>query len=237
VRSRGHEAAVYVDLHVQVAPEMSTAESHAIAHDVQHRLKSEMPVVQDVVVHVEPEDGAGVEVATVLPALRALAAELELEIHDIAAHWVDGAVYVEAHITLDGNLTLREAHNRVSQLERASQETIEHLAELVTHIEPMGMADELGPGLSGDAVRSAVLATLDGLHGCGTHHDIRVHPEGENWAVTLHCQVDPDLLLSEAHEKSSEIEVRLRNEVPRLSQVTVHMEPLSEPAQRVSDRT
>jgi cation diffusion facilitator family transporter len=227
VRSRGHEDAVYVDLHIKVAPEMSTAQSHAIAHDVQHRLRSEMPVIQDVVVHVEPENEAGAETAMVLPALRALAAELDLSIHDIAARWVDGMAHVEAHVTLDGDLTLGDAHERVIQLERKSQARIEHLAEMVTHIEPSGLVDESVPSLSVDAIRGAVQETLDGWPGCGTYHKIRVYPEGESWAVSLHCLLDPNLSLTRAHAASNQIEVQLRNRVPRLSQVTIHVEPLS----------
>jgi cation diffusion facilitator family transporter len=236
IRSRGHGAAVYVDLHVQVAPEKSTAQSHAIAHDVQHRLKSEIPEVQDVVVHVEPEHGGRAETAMVLPALRALAGELDLSIHDIAAHWVDGAVRVEAHVMLDGSLTLGEAHEQVSRLERESRARIEHLSELVTHIEPSGAVEELVPGLSADEIRSAVQYALKELPGCGTSHEICVFPEGENWALSLHCRVDADLSLSQAHAKSSEIECRLRNRVPRLGQVTVHMEPLPGPADALPDQ-
>jgi cation diffusion facilitator family transporter len=54
VRSRGHESAVYADLHIQVAPAMSTDQSHAIAHQVQHRLRERFPAIQDVTIHVEP---------------------------------------------------------------------------------------------------------------------------------------------------------------------------------------
>jgi cation diffusion facilitator family transporter len=236
VRSRGHEAAVYVDLHIKVAPEMSTAESHAIAHDVQHRLRSEMPAIQDVVVHVEPEDegpaaGGATETALVLPALRALAQELELSIHDITTRWVEGAAHVEAHVTLDGDLPLGEAHDRVSQLEQASRSRIAHLSELVIHIEPSGLAHEPIPTLlSRVDLSRRVEEVLDRLPGCGAYHKVRVYSQGEAWAVSLHCLLDPALSLRQAHEASSAIENQLRNQVPRLCRVTVHMEPLSDPA-------
>jgi cation diffusion facilitator family transporter len=243
VRSRGHEAAVYVDLHIKVVPEMSTAQSHAIAHDVQHRLRSEMPAIQDVVVHVEPEDegpagGAGAETALVLPALRALAQELDLAIHDIAARWVEGAVYVEAHLTLDGDLPLAEAHERASQLERESRARIPHLAELVTHIEPSGLAREPSVSrLSREEISRAVQEALDQLPGCGPYHRVRVYSEGEDWAVSLHCLLEPALPLRQAHEASSLIENQLRNQVPRLRRVTVHVEPLPDPAGPASGST
>jgi cation diffusion facilitator family transporter len=229
VRSRGHEDAVYVDLHIKVAPEMSTAQSHAIAHDVQHRLRSEIPVIQDVVVHVEPEDEGAKGSAAVIPTLRELAQEQGLAIHDIAARSVEGEICLEAHVTLDGTLTLGEAHERVSRLEEASKARIVDLGEMVTHIEPAGEdREEVSPGLSQEAVQSAVKATLRGMDLCGAYHKLRVNPEGENWSVSLHWLLDPGISLSQAHAVSSEIEGQLRDHVPRLSQVIVHMEPLAE---------
>jgi len=53
VRSRGH-GAVYADLHIQVDPSISAEQAHAIAHEVQRRLRERRPDIQDVIVHVEP---------------------------------------------------------------------------------------------------------------------------------------------------------------------------------------
>ena len=235
IRSRGHEDAVYVDLHVKVAPEMSTAQSHAIAHDVQHRLRAELPVIQDVVVHVEPEDAGGRDVKSVIPALRALAQESGIEIHDIVGRWVDGAYHVEAHLTMAGDLPLGEAHVRASQLERESRARIEKLDEIVTHIEPLEQDRQL-PSLywaaearSAQDVERAIRGALADLDLCETYHDVQVYPQGEGWATSLHCLLDQNIPLRQAHALSSQIEEHLLNTVPRLSQVIVHTEPLVRP--------
>lgn len=54
VRSRGRADAVYVDLHVHVDPQMTVAQAHRLAHQVEDRLKGHLPEVIDVLVHVEP---------------------------------------------------------------------------------------------------------------------------------------------------------------------------------------
>lgn len=54
VRSRGPIGHVFVDLHLEVAPEMSVADAHALAHRVAATLKLELPEVVEVLVHVEP---------------------------------------------------------------------------------------------------------------------------------------------------------------------------------------
>lgn len=55
VRSRGHEQAVYADLHVRVDPNMTTEQAHAIATEIENKLHAFESDLQDVTVHVEPE--------------------------------------------------------------------------------------------------------------------------------------------------------------------------------------
>ncbi|MDQ6632069.1 MAG: cation diffusion facilitator family transporter [Verrucomicrobiota bacterium] len=44
----------FVDMHVEVAPEMSVAQAHQIAHRVKDKVRETMPAVSDVLVHIEP---------------------------------------------------------------------------------------------------------------------------------------------------------------------------------------
>ncbi len=54
VRSRGMEGTVYVDLKIEVDPELTTAKAHVLADAVEARIQAALPEVVDVVVHVEP---------------------------------------------------------------------------------------------------------------------------------------------------------------------------------------
>lgn len=51
---RRHGYWFYVDLHVHVDPQMTVARSHAVAHEVKDLLRSELPRIRDVLVHIEP---------------------------------------------------------------------------------------------------------------------------------------------------------------------------------------
>jgi len=44
----------HVDLHIEVDPAMSVAAAHAVAGQVRHRVRADLPWVADVLVHVEP---------------------------------------------------------------------------------------------------------------------------------------------------------------------------------------
>ena len=56
VRTRGPEAQVYVDLHVQVAPGTTVEEGHAITHQAEKALRLQYGQITDVVVHLEPPE-------------------------------------------------------------------------------------------------------------------------------------------------------------------------------------
>lgn len=52
VRKTGYH--FYVDMHLEVHPEMTVQRSHNIAHEVKDRIRTEIPAVRDVLVHIEP---------------------------------------------------------------------------------------------------------------------------------------------------------------------------------------
>jgi len=54
VRKAGH--LFFVEMHVEVDPEMTVLRSHEIAHAVKDKIREAMPAVNDVLVHIEPLD-------------------------------------------------------------------------------------------------------------------------------------------------------------------------------------
>jgi len=56
IRTRGSEAEVYVDLHVQVDPQVTVAEGHDIAEAVELTLAQQYRQIVDVIAHLEPYD-------------------------------------------------------------------------------------------------------------------------------------------------------------------------------------
>jgi len=53
-RKAGH--LYFVEMHVQVDPQMTVLRSHEIAHTVKNKIRETMPEVSDVLVHIEPLD-------------------------------------------------------------------------------------------------------------------------------------------------------------------------------------
>jgi len=56
IRTRGREDDIYVDLHVQVSPDMHVDKAHRISYEIEGTIKASIPEVTDVVVHIEPKE-------------------------------------------------------------------------------------------------------------------------------------------------------------------------------------
>lgn len=54
IRSRGRVDDIYIDLHVQVNPSMHIDNAHQISYRIEEAIKSAIPGITDVVVHMEP---------------------------------------------------------------------------------------------------------------------------------------------------------------------------------------
>jgi len=226
-RSRGHDGSIYADLHIRVDPGMSTAQAHAIAHEVQRRLRDSHPDIQDVTIHVEPaEDAARSRREAIEVHLRRLADGLGLSIHDLWAHTMNDKYYVEIDLETDGALSLQQAHGLASSFETRALAEIPDLAELTTHIEPRGQLMEavdldVEQGRIAATVRQVVNATTGG----DTCHQLQVHRGAAGWAVSFHCRLPGDTPLSQAHSFSTRLESDLRARVPGLERVLIHTEP------------
>jgi cation diffusion facilitator family transporter len=231
VRSRGHEQAVYADLHIQVDPAMSTEQAHAIAHEVQRRLRKRRPDIRDVTIHVEPfgslpEEPGQEEIAV---RLRRLADGLGIGIHDVWAYEVDGHYHIELHLEADGTLPLRQAHETASSLEEEAHAEIPHLAELTIHIEPQGqLVLTSDPGMEETQVAQAVQQVINDVLNADACHQVQVRRGDEGWAVSMHCQLPGEMPLAEAHRISTRLETRLQEKVPGLERVVIHTEPQEE---------
>jgi cation diffusion facilitator family transporter len=52
VRKMGYQ--FFVDMHVEVDPQISVENSHRIGHEVKDKVRAEIPSVRDVLIHIEP---------------------------------------------------------------------------------------------------------------------------------------------------------------------------------------
>jgi divalent metal cation (Fe/Co/Zn/Cd) transporter len=229
VRSRGQSDAAYVDLHVKVDPAMPTTQAHAIASEVERKLRDELPGVVDAVVHVEPgRDAPPSEWQALAVRLRALADGLGVGLHDLHAHAeLEGGYTVEMHVEVPAGLSLGEAHALVDTFEQRARVEVPGVRWLATHIEPLRehVPDEAGGIYGSAALRRLAVELADAVCGPGACHDVQLHRTDGHLTATLHCTLPADKPLIEAHALAEEVERRLLEHIRPLRRVVVHLEP------------
>jgi len=124
-RRLGHHA--HVDVHILVAPRLSVSEGHHISETVEKMLKDSFDDINDITVHIDPEDDEQEARSMHLPLRSELISALKEEwsstpeldaIDDITLHYLAGEISVEASMPLekvaDPELT-RELQNQFYQ--------------------------------------------------------------------------------------------------------------------------
>lgn len=227
VRVRQAGAATFVDLTVHVDRSASLEEAHQIAEAVDDQV-SKLVHRGDVVVHVDPVRRSGERLPQTVIAL---ASRFGLRTHLVHAHEVRDRYFVDLHVEVPEDLSLGQAHDRVSQLEVAVREELPYVRDIHSHIEPISPQVEVVFPLSlreQEALEAEIARAAEeilGLGGCSRVH-VRSGPDG--YDVAVHCLADPDLPITEAHRLADEAEKRIQRRVAGISQVLIHLEPEGE---------
>jgi cation diffusion facilitator family transporter len=158
--------------------------------------------------------------------IRAVATRHNLNVHDISVQDLAGRLHVEQHVELDERLSLKSAHDQVTELEAAMRHEVPEIADILTHIESEPATIETGDELIRDAdlerrlksVASKFSEILD------VHEFIIKRVRGRIY-VSCHCTLLDDLPLARVHDIQTELEIHFKQVAPELFRVLIHPEP------------
>lgn len=226
VRLRRVGSRTFVDVVALASRTTTLPESHAISEQIEREIWSVEPR-SDVVVHLEPGT-AGAE--TVLDRIHLIAHELGVHVHDVQVRQVDGKSEVNLHVEVSPGLSLERAHALASQLEEQIAAANPGVSLVNTHLEvtpPMGIPRTEVTSLEAGLVRR-IAGIADAALGAGRCHDIRVYRPSHGKReldVVLRCSFPPTTSVARAHQQAERVELELRERLPRLGSVLVHVEP------------
>jgi cation diffusion facilitator family transporter len=227
IRSRGTPEAGFVDLHVKVHPGMSTSQAHAIATEVENRLRDKLPQVIDALVHIEPgRHDLASDWEQIAYDLRQVADGMGLGLHDLHVHAEDSGGYaIELHLEMPGDISLGDAHSLAEKFEKRVGELWPSAGSVITHLEPipasvLASAEDLDGNLP-DALQHFLVQNI----GAENLLEMKIHRVGDHNSVAARIRLPMDLSLVEAHNRAEEIERSILTEFPELMRVTVHVEP------------
>jgi cation diffusion facilitator family transporter len=226
----------FVDVTISVPRAASFEQVHAISDAVERRVEEIVP--SDVMVHMEPRAQVGEHL---FDAIRAAAQRQGLAIHELSAHPLDGRLFIELHLEVDEQLSLRAAHQLATRLE----EEIRRLPSLGDrpgadgvavniHIEPLGTHIAVADGSSGEMrelegeVERFVNGLRDEFPALADCHEVRVRQVEQKILVSCHCTMEGSLPITEIHDVTARLEDRVRERFPQIARVTIHPEPPEE---------
>lgn len=234
VRRAGNQH--FVDVTISVPRSASFEQVHAISDAVEHRVAEIIPA--DVMVHMEPRAIAGEHL---FDRIRVIAARRGLSIHELSAHQLDGRLFIEMHLEVPEQLSLREAHRRATELEEEIRK-LDDVSAPVTgaapivniHIEPLGaqiadVDDQRGEmkGL-GRSIEEYINSLPREFHELVDCHEVHVRQVEHKILASCHCAMDGNLPITQIHDVTAALEDRVKQEFPQVSRVTIHPEPVEE---------
>ena len=208
----------FADVVIGVAPGAAIGQGHAAADRVEQALHGALPGI-DVVVHVEPGEGAGALRERVLAA--ALTVSQVRELHNLKVLDVDGRIEVALHLKLPGDLPLDQAHDIAEQVEAAIRLNVPEVRSVQTHLEPLR---ETAAGEEIDIDTAAIEAAVREETGAAPR-ELRFVRTDDGIVVFLTLALPAAGSLADAHGQASAIEERVRRAVPAIADVVVHTEP------------
>jgi len=213
----------FADVVIGVSPDAAVGQGHAAADAVEAAVQRALPD-SDVVVHVEPtEDEAALRervhaAALTVPRVR--------EVHNLRLVAVDRGVEVALHLKLPGELSLEDAHDVASQVERSIGAAVPEVVSVQTHLEPLR---EPGAGRTpeeADVERDTEVVGRIVRERTGTApRELRFLQTEDGLVAFLTLALDPASALADAHAQASEVEEDIRRALPQLADVSVHTEP------------
>jgi cation diffusion facilitator family transporter len=239
VRVRRAGSRHFVDVTISVPRTASFERVHAISDAVERRIADMVPA--DVMVHMEPRAHSGEHL---FDAIRASAQRKGLAIHELSAHQFDGRLFIELHLEVDENLSLRDAHRRASEFEeeiRLLPAVADEMSggvngapDVNIHIEPLGTHIAAADRTAGEmkelsrAVEQHINSLRSEYHELVDCHEVRVRQVEHKILVSCHCAMDGNLPITEVHDVTAALEDRVKKKFPQIFRVTIHPEPVEE---------
>jgi cation diffusion facilitator family transporter len=209
----------FADVVITVPPGAAVGQGHEAADRVEEAVHGALPG-SDVVVHVEPqEDEAAIRdrahaAALGVPQVR--------EVHNVSVLDVGGRTEVSLHLKLPGDVSLEDAHEVATAVERAIVERVPEVDAVQTHLEPLAEESEGRHAYGVDAGEVArVVRDATG----SPPRALRLLQSGEGLLVYVTIGLDAGTTLADAHARASEIEELIRRARPDVADVIVHTEP------------
>jgi cation diffusion facilitator family transporter len=225
VRVRRAGQRYFVDVTISVPRTASLEQAHAASEAVERSVEAIVPA--DVVVHVEPRARSN---EPLFETIRAFAQRRGLPVHELSAHQYEGRLFIELHLEVNEDSSLRDAHRKATELEEEILGATDPGTRVNIHIEPLGArivgAEEMKElSRAVQNFLNSLPAEYPELVDC---HEVHVRSVEHRILVSCHCAMDGSLPITQVHDFTALLEGRVKERFPQIFRLTIHPEPVEE---------
>jgi cation diffusion facilitator family transporter len=222
VRIRRAGNRYFADLSIGLSRTVTFQRSEQVTREVEEAVSRVLPNA-DVVVHPMAR---AVSTENIFDRIRGVATSSNLNVHDISIQDFNGRLHVEQHLELDERLTLKNAHDRVTELEAEMRSKVPEIASILTHIESEPATIESAEELESNAdLERRMKDAVRDYPGILDMHEVIFKRVGEKVYVSCHCTFDDELPLAKVHDLMTALEIKIKQFDPSLFRVLIHPEP------------
>jgi cation diffusion facilitator family transporter len=225
LRTRRSGSDSFADLTLGLAQNLTFQRTEQITREATAAVEKHLPGA-DVVVHTVPM-ATGAE--SVHDRVRAVAARMNLMIHDVSVQRIGERLHVEQHLEVNEKMPLKKAHDLATQLEAAIDREIPEVGSILTHIESEPATIEQPESQERDRqlevrLRRVAVAFPEILD----IHDVMVTRTGSHIQVNCHCTMPDDLAMAKVHAVITSLEGAFKLDAPEVDRLLIHPEPATD---------
>ena len=222
VRIRRSGNHYFADVSVGLERTLTFQRSEQMARSVREAIHRILPDA-DVMVHSIPQERRG---ENIFDRIRAVAMRNNLNVHDVSVQDLRGKLHVEQHLELDEQLSLVQAHDRVTTLESEIRDEVPEISSILTHIESepstIEPGDEIGENRELERKLKRIVRDFQEVLDL---HDVQIKRVRGRLYLSCHVTMSDSLPLSRVHDVITELEIRFKQAAPQLFRVLIHPEP------------
>jgi cation diffusion facilitator family transporter len=225
LRTRRSGSEYFADLTLGLARNLTFQRTEQITREATAVVKRHLPGA-DVVVHTVP---MATSAESIHDRIRAVAARMNLTIHDVTVQRVGGHLQVEQHLEVHENMYLQQAHELATRLETEIRREIPEVTSILTHIESEPATIEQPESQERDRqlevrLRQAAKAFPEILD----IHDVIVTRMGAHLQVNCHCTLPDKLPMAKVHAVITALEGAFKLDAPEVDRLLIHPEPATD---------
>ena len=222
VRIRRSGNRYFADLSIGLNRGVTFQRSEQVTREVAETVERILPDA-DVMVHPVAR---AVSSENIFDRIRAVATSSNLNVHDISIQDFHGRLHVEQHLELDERLKLKDAHDRVTDLEADMRRKVPEIASILTHIESEPATIETAEQIESNfEIERKMKEAVREFPNILDMHEVIFKRVGDKLYVSCHCTMPDELPLAKVHDLMTALEIRFKQLDPELFRVLIHPEP------------